>query len=42
LIDIVLSQRTFADPAVVNPAPCACDLQIGACDANCCCDPVRF
>jgi hypothetical protein len=40
-IDLVLSQRSFPNPAVTDPAPCSCDLRAGACDPNCCCDPVR-
>ncbi|CAM4761114.1 unnamed protein product [Rotaria magnacalcarata] len=37
--NIVLSQRSFANPAVTDPAPCSCDLRINNCDPNCCCDP---
>ncbi len=41
-IDIVFSQRNFSNPAVTDPAPCACDLRANACDPDCCCDPVRY
>ncbi|CAF1196266.1 unnamed protein product [Adineta ricciae] len=36
--NIVFGQRDFANPAVTDPASCACDLRADSCDANCCCD----
>ncbi|CAF3969923.1 unnamed protein product [Adineta steineri] len=36
--NVALAQRSFANPAVSDPAPCACDLQPNTCDPNCCCD----
>ncbi|UJR35492.1 hypothetical protein I4U23_028246 [Adineta vaga] len=37
--NIVFCQRSFTNPAVSDPAPCACDLRANNCDSNCCCDP---
>ena len=36
-----MGQRSFPNPAVTDPAPCACDLRNTICDPNCCCDLVR-
>ncbi len=41
-IDIIFSQRNFSNPAVTDPAPCACDLRANACDPDCCCDLVGY
>jgi len=30
----------FDNPAYVNIAPCPCDLHVGSCDVDCCCDTV--
>jgi hypothetical protein len=42
LLDLVSGQREFVNPAVTDPAPCACDLSTSKCEPTCCCDPVRL
>ncbi|CAF0848764.1 unnamed protein product [Didymodactylos carnosus] len=34
----IYGQRNFSNPALINIAPCSCDLTTNKCDVTCCCD----